>query len=103
MQQCKMKLTPNQLAPLRPLLQALLQIVRRTLPLKLKLLSLQSRRSIRVEQNVTVLEVLFFGAGLQVLLQTVATVAGGDRRDVDALGERGGGDGGSALGHGWVW
>lgn len=71
-------LTFNQLSPLGPLLQALLQIIRRTLPLKLKLSGLQGRCGVCVKQNVTVLEVLFVGAGLQVLLETVAAVGGGD-------------------------
>ena len=93
-------LTFNQLSPLRPLPQSLLQIVRRTLPLQLQLSSLQSRRSVCVEQNVAVLEVLLVRAGLQVLLQTVAAVGGGDGRDVDAFGEGGRGDGRGALGHG---
>lgn len=93
-------LTLNQLSPLRPLLQSLLQVIRGTLPLKLQLSGLQSRRGICVEKNVAVLEVLLVGTGLQVLLETVATVGGGDGRDVDALGERGRGDRGGALGHG---
>ena len=101
-------LTFNQLSPLGPLLQALLQIIRRTLPLELQLSGLQSRCGVCVEQNVAVLEVLFVGAGLQVLLETVATVGGGDGRDVDALRERGRGDGRGALGHdcgvqGFMW
>ena len=59
---------------------------------------------------MAVLEVLFVGAGLQVLLETVAAVGGGDGRDVDALGKGGRGDGRGALGHGcgvqgfvWSW
>lgn len=98
----KATLTFNQLPPLRPLPQSLLQIVRRALSLKLKLSSLQRRRSIRVEQDVAVLEVLFFGTGLQVFLKTVAALGSGDGRDVDAFGE-----GWSAVGHlvvlaGWL-
>lgn len=93
-------LTLNQLSPLRPLLQALLQIIRRTLPLELKLSGLQGRCGVCVKQNVAVLEVLFVGAGLQVLLETVAAVGGGDGRDIDALGERGRGDRRGAFGHG---
>ena len=100
MRQRETALTFNQLSPLRPLLQALLQIIRRALPLKLELSSLQSRRGVCVEQNVAVLEVLLVGAGLQVLLETVATVGGGDRRDVDALRKGRRGDGRGALGHG---
>lgn len=95
-------LTSNQLSPLRPLLQALLQVVRRTLPLKLELSGLQGRRSVCVEQNVAVLEVLFVRTSLQVLLETVATIGSGDRRDVDAFGKGGRGDGRGALGHGCV-
>lgn len=95
-------LTSNQLSPLRPLLQALLQVVRRTLPLELQLSGLQCRRGVCVKQNVAVLEVLFIRTSLQVLLETVATVGGGDRRDVDALGKGGRGDGRGALGHGCV-
>ena len=71
-------LTLDQLSPLRPLLQALLQVVRRTLPLKLLLSGLQGWRGVCIKQNVAVLEVLFVGAGLQVLLETVAAVGGGD-------------------------
>jgi hypothetical protein len=59
---------------------------------------------------VAVLEVLLVGTGLQVLLEAVATVGGGDGRDVDALGQGGRGDGRGALGHGcgvygfvWLW
>jgi hypothetical protein len=109
MRQRETALTFNQLSPLRPLLQALLQVVRRALPLELQLSSLQGRRGVCVEQNVAVLEVFFVGTCLQVLLEAVAAVGGGDRRDVDALGERGRGDGRSALGHGcgivqgYVW
>ena len=110
MQQREMTLTFNQLSPLGSLLQALLQVVRRTLPLELLLSGLQGRRSVCIKQNVTVLEVLFVRASLQVLLKTIATVGGGDGRDVDALGERGRGDGRGALGHGcgfqgsvWLW
>lgn len=72
------KLTFNQLLPLRPLAQSLLEVVRRTLPLKLSLLGLQRRRSTGVEQDVAVFEVLLIRASLQVLLQTVATVGRGD-------------------------
>jgi len=108
MRQRETALTFNQLSPLRPLLQALLQIIRRTLPLELQLSGLQGWRGVRIEQNVTVLEVFFVGTGLQVLLETVAAIGGGDGRDIDALGERGRGDGRGALGHGcgvrgFVW
>lgn len=93
----KTKLTFNQLLLIRPLAQPLLQIIRSTLPLKLSLLSLQRRRSIGVEQDMAVLEVLLVRASLQVLLQAVATVGGGDGRDVHAFGR--GAEGGGAVGH----
>jgi hypothetical protein len=95
------KLTINQLAPLRPLPKALLQIIRRALPLKLERLGLQRRRGVGVEQDVAVLEVLLFRAGLQVFLQTVAAIGWRDGRDVDAgvVGLGGGGEGGWLGGH----
>ena len=95
-------LTINQLSSLGPLSQALSQVICRTLPLELELFSLQGRRGVCVEQNVAVLEVLLVGTGLQVLLETVATVGGGDWRDADALREGRRGDGRGALGHSFV-
>lgn len=100
----KGKQTLNQLVLLRPLLQVLLQTVCSTLAIELLAGRLKSsvsvltiisdqengkysrehpRSYIGVQQDVAVLEVLHFRAGLEVFLQRVATLVGWGKRLFD--------------------
>jgi len=61
----------------------LLQVISDPLAFQFRLLGLQRRRRRRVEQDVSVLQILLFGARLEVLLEPFAALGGVDGGLVD--------------------